>query len=413
MMKTGVGNHSGIRPARGNGGHVRVSALPAGYRGFHAAAPRAAAMTAAYWLFGLLTAGVFAYLRIEKRLAARARARLKHVVHVNGTRGKSSVTRLIGAGLRAGGLRVMSKTTGTVPQLTGVDGREEFITRHGNPNIREQLLILRRAAAQHADVLVIECMAITPELQRVTQHEMLGADIAVITNARRDHADLMGDTKDDVLSALLTTVPENGAVFTASGEIFSRLRAAAQAAGSEAVLAEPVETTLAHPDNVAVAAAVCQRLGVDRETAIRGMEAMIPDRYAGCVRGMGKAVVVDALSANDVDSTLQAYTAARETRGWTLPLALLLCLRQDRPTRTAEMLRLAAILRPERIYLLGAAPGWLPIKLRKALPEAAVIRMKHERDIDTDRETLLLAAGNIKGPGIKFADWIREDGHAV
>ena len=37
-------------------------------------------------------------------------------IHVNGTRGKSSVTRLIAAGLRAGGKRTFAKTTGTAPQ---------------------------------------------------------------------------------------------------------------------------------------------------------------------------------------------------------------------------------------------------------------------------------------------------------
>ncbi|SVD58206.1 uncharacterized protein METZ01_LOCUS411060, partial [marine metagenome] len=33
-------------------------------------------------------------------------------IHVNGSRGKSSVTRLIAAGLRAGGLKALAKTTG-------------------------------------------------------------------------------------------------------------------------------------------------------------------------------------------------------------------------------------------------------------------------------------------------------------
>ena len=37
-------------------------------------------------------------------------------IHVNGTRGKSSVTRLIAAGLREGGIRTFAKTTGTAPE---------------------------------------------------------------------------------------------------------------------------------------------------------------------------------------------------------------------------------------------------------------------------------------------------------
>lgn len=54
----------------------------------------------------ILLLGLFWCLRlwIEGRDAAKSRATLRHVVHVNGTRGKSTVCRLIGAGLRAGRL---------------------------------------------------------------------------------------------------------------------------------------------------------------------------------------------------------------------------------------------------------------------------------------------------------------------
>lgn len=58
-------------------------------------------------------------------------------IHVNGTRGKSSVTRLIAAGLRAGPRRTIAKTTGTMPRLILDDGLELPIHRAGSPNIIE------------------------------------------------------------------------------------------------------------------------------------------------------------------------------------------------------------------------------------------------------------------------------------
>ena len=134
-----------------------------------------------FWCLGLW---------IEGRDAAKSRATLRHVVHVNGTRGKSTVCRLIEAGLRAGGLRVFCKTTGTDPMTIDVSGNEEPLHRRGKANIKEQVGILRRAAAQNAEVLVIECMALQPEYQRCAQHRILQADVGVITNVRHDHADV-------------------------------------------------------------------------------------------------------------------------------------------------------------------------------------------------------------------------------
>ena len=45
-------------------------------------------------------------------------------IHVNGARGKSSVTRLIAAGLREGGLKTMAKTTGSAPRIINEFGSD-------------------------------------------------------------------------------------------------------------------------------------------------------------------------------------------------------------------------------------------------------------------------------------------------
>ena len=58
-------------------------------------------------------------LGLEAYQVKRDRALLQHVVYVNGIRGKSTVTRMIAAGLKSGGWSVFCKTTGTVPRLIG------------------------------------------------------------------------------------------------------------------------------------------------------------------------------------------------------------------------------------------------------------------------------------------------------
>ena len=49
-----------------------------------------------------------------------------------------------------------------------VSGNEEPLRRRGKANIKEQVGILRRAAAQNAEVLVIECAGITANIKAVT-----------------------------------------------------------------------------------------------------------------------------------------------------------------------------------------------------------------------------------------------------
>ena len=90
----------------------------------------------------LLTLIWLVYLLWEARRVRQARAKLTHIVHVNGTRGKSTVSRLIEAGLRAGGMKVFCKTTGTDPMTIDVSGHEELIRRRGRANIKEQVRFL-------------------------------------------------------------------------------------------------------------------------------------------------------------------------------------------------------------------------------------------------------------------------------
>ena len=79
---------------------------------------------------GLAATGTFmAFLLLEKLAIKAARKRFKVVIHVNGTRGKSTVTRMIHAVLREAGYRAWGKTTGTEPRLLLPDGTEALIHR--------------------------------------------------------------------------------------------------------------------------------------------------------------------------------------------------------------------------------------------------------------------------------------------
>ena len=65
----------------------------------------------------VLSIGYIIFLIIEKQYHEKIRKSFKHVILVNGIRGKSTTTRLVDSGLRNCGFRVFSKTTGTIPMM--------------------------------------------------------------------------------------------------------------------------------------------------------------------------------------------------------------------------------------------------------------------------------------------------------
>ena len=182
----------------------------------------------------------------------------------------------------------MAKTTGTVPRFVLPNGREVPVYRPGGANIIEQKQSVTMAAAQRAEALVVECMALQPHLQWLSESKLVRATHGVITNARPDHLDVMGPTEDDVARALAGTVPVGGAFLTAERkhrEFFQQVceDRNTRFRGAEEI-SRPVTDAdlqgfsyLEHQENVELALAVCEEIGVDNETALRGMWRAKPD----------------------------------------------------------------------------------------------------------------------------------------
>jgi UDP-N-acetylmuramoylalanine-D-glutamate ligase len=83
----------------------------------------------------------------------------EHRIHVNGIRGKSSVTRLIAAALREGKVKTLGKTTGTAARIL-VNHRKDIVVPRKEADIVEQKRILDSYRNAGYKAVVFECMAI-------------------------------------------------------------------------------------------------------------------------------------------------------------------------------------------------------------------------------------------------------------
>lgn len=237
-------------------------------------------------------------------------------IHVNGTRGKSSVTRLIAAGLRAGGIKTVAKITGTLPRVVLPDGREAAIIRLMGANIIEQKYIFRHAAAEKPGAVVIECMAVNPIFQWITERKFVRSTISVITNCRPDHLDQMGSTEQSIAMSLSNTIPSGGVCYTAENKHFGLLEKVALKRQCKIHKVRPTDVTpeelarfryIEHAENVQLALAVCAEAGVPREVAIKGMITANPDPGAlkkYLIQDSAKTIhFYNVFAANDPDST--------------------------------------------------------------------------------------------------------------
>jgi poly-gamma-glutamate synthase PgsB/CapB len=370
-----------------------------------------------------LLAGLVALGLVERRARDRARTAVPIRVHVNGTRGKSTTTRLIAGALREAGIRTLGKTTGAAPRLILPDGCEQPIRRRAPASIREQLWVLREAARRRASALVVECMAIDPDLQAVSERDMIAATIGVITNVRLDHGDVMGTTLDQVGAALSATVPHDALLVLGPTQGAGPIERAAATRGARLVHARPDAATEAAAgsasgidaaasdidawmaDNICVALAVTRALGIDDEVARRGMQRAAPDPgmvERGTLAGTDPEVAyVDATAANDPESL------ARVLGDRPMAARFVFHHRADRPYRLQQFAQAPPWRRPDdAVVVTGDRPDWATWRRVRAsvaparlayCPADGLAALLRPTTAAPDRALPLVFCGNTKG----------------
>ena len=150
-------------------------------------------------------------------------------------------------------------------------------------------------------------------------------------------------------------MPDGGVVYSADQETHELQKKLAAERGAALQMVTPDTVTAAdldrfsyieHAENVAVALAVCARLGVERDRALEGMVRAVPDAGVltrSIVRQDGKTIrFFNAFAANDPESSLLIWRMLEERGELRGQKVAMINSRFDRPERSKQLAALVA-----------------------------------------------------------------------
>lgn len=342
------------------------------------------------------------YLVYEKKANDRYLRSFKYIIHVNGIRGKTTTCRLIDAALR-GSYKVFTKTTGTTAFTIDTQNVQHPIKRRGSANIKEQLSIIRQAYKEGAEVLIIECMAINPTLQKACQDMILKSNISVITNVRYDHLFDMGNNLDEIAEALSAVVPKGGTLYTSEMTYKKLYQERCHKRQAKMVLCPPIP----HRHNVSLALAIAQDLGVSRECFEARILHMTEDygttKAYTLKNPQGDDITfLNLFSVNDPQSTFDQLTAYKNSHP-EQPVYFLYNSRSDRPERCLLFARYGFAPEDDSPMFIVGSGKPLAQRLFSTHTRLRLTRIASwQESLDIPANALLVGIGNIKGPGYEM-----------
>lgn len=385
---------------------------------------------------------LFIFLGIlEKNKHQKNLNKIPFIIHVNGIRGKSSTTRLIAGALKAGGIKVMAKTTGTAARIIYPNDREKEIKRCGLPSIAEQKKIVKLAAGENVDVLVIECMAISPEIQWASENEFLQADLTIITNIREDHKDKMGENIEEISKTICLSLPLKAKVISTERKMSSLIEKYSLEKKNEFYQLEELNLKNHEKDkfentifeaNIACALKAASFFGINRNKALTGMAAVDQDpgqlNYFQLNDKNRKIIFINAFAANDPESTeiiwkqlLKNDFNSLITTDTVIKYALI-SHRSDRSFRLKSFSKfLTQKNKFDGFILSGALKARQKWELKNNLTEKyPIIKLnpsslfqnleKFFKSLERGNDLIIFGCGNIHGDGEKILNFFEENG---
>ncbi len=365
------------------------------------------------------------YLLVERAILAQRINKIPLRICVAGTRGKSSVVRLISACLKDSRMLVFAKTTGSKPCLIFPDGNEREIRRRGHPTILEGKKVLKMASQTGVQAVVLEMMSIRPESLHTEIIQMMKPHILVITNVRADHVDEIGKSKEEIALCFASSIPEKSTVFIPEEEFYPVFQRKAEKAGTKLLLVPPGLSknipACEFEQNFRLALAVVEFLGKDRDKAYRAAVQAAPD-FGGLKIWKAKKDssvtgwhFVSIFAANDPETTKDVLVKLEKRSLFKGKKRIgLLNMRKDRGGRTMQWFDALqeGAFTFDRLVFVGEHALAMKDKLQRRIkPEITALKGKKPEDLIAQiaslekDEAVVFGMGNMGGIGRSLVDY--------
>lgn len=327
---------------------------------------------------------------------------------VNGTRGKTTITRLIAYSLMEKGIKTVARSSGSSLEIIHSDGRVEEIKRKRNARILEMLPFFECAVKEKAEAVVIECMALQEENQRTMRDTLVRPNIVIISNTFIDHVPEMGKTFEETAWCLSRSVPKD-AVLYVTDDLYDDFGLNVKKVTAKE--SAPTGSIPIHPSSWALTKSLLSDLNIDENILNKAKDRIPPDiGLLKEIRGKKGSILLPSFSVNDREC-MESTIIENKTKFPNKETIIVFNNRKDREHRILLLNEaLEKMTDKPKVYVIGDYPKKVSFYLSRRGINAIPSSIEHiKNEINSKENTLFIGLGNIKGDGEKLISLLMED----
>lgn len=376
-----------------------------------------------YTIFVLLLI-IFVLLFFEKYLIASSISKIPVRILVNGTRGKSTVVKNISSLLRSNNIKTFSKITGATPTYFLDDTLPTEIRRNGGARITEQFKMIRNAAKNNSDAIVLECMSINPELQKI-ESKVLQPQYYIITNIREDHLEEMGSNSEEWIDAICSAIPDNCTVVTAEKKYFKEIQEYAVKKNCKviSISSDMVNTDINsfgfQSENFKISSAILKDMNL---IDYKSIDEIVTPGYEKIVNELilneFRVKFVNGFAINDVPSAQMLIDELKQKSLFHSDVIIIFNSRADRPIRSVKFVEWMVKLEHVTKYIMAGDNSNLVIRTmyKNGMNKNSIIKWNYKQALSAKEslkdiiknDTCIIGLGNIKETGFAIINSLNE-----